>query len=148
MLSKAARLLASLKVAIPLLVVLTGVTIVISLYPTPELFASKWYLGLLGLLGLSQTIYIGGKAVGAPTIGDLNDKLTQLRQLETTFLSEVSKAWKEKAPRTADLAAAIQAAPDAYNLYVTAAKQAAVMVQERIGAPTPPSNLEPETPII
>jgi hypothetical protein len=52
-LGKAARLLASLKVAIPLLVILTGVTIVISLFPTPELFASKWYLGLLGLLGLS-----------------------------------------------------------------------------------------------
>jgi cytochrome c biogenesis protein ResB len=52
-LGKAFRLLASLKVAIPLLVILVGVTIVISLFPTPELFASKWYLGLLGMLGLS-----------------------------------------------------------------------------------------------
>lgn len=47
------RLLASLKIAIPLLVLLTGVTIVGSLFPTPELFRTKWYLGLLGLLGLS-----------------------------------------------------------------------------------------------
>jgi hypothetical protein len=47
------RLLASLKVAIPLLVLLTGVTIVGSLFPTPELFGTKWYLGLLGILGLS-----------------------------------------------------------------------------------------------
>jgi cytochrome c biogenesis protein ResB len=47
------RLLASLKVAIPLLVLLTGVTIVGSLFPTPELFRTKWYLGLLGILGLS-----------------------------------------------------------------------------------------------
>lgn len=47
------RLLASLKVAIPLLVLLTGVTIVGSLLPTPELFRTKWYLGLLGILGLS-----------------------------------------------------------------------------------------------
>lgn len=47
------RLLASLKVAIPLLVLLTGVTIIGSLFPTPELFRTKWYLGLLGLLGLS-----------------------------------------------------------------------------------------------
>jgi hypothetical protein len=52
-LGKAFRLMASLKVAIPLLVILTGVTIVISLFPTPELFASKWYLGLLGALGFS-----------------------------------------------------------------------------------------------
>lgn len=52
-LTKSFRLLASLKVAIPLLVILTGVTIVGSLFPTPELFRTNWYLGLLGLLGLS-----------------------------------------------------------------------------------------------
>jgi cytochrome c biogenesis protein ResB len=52
-LKKSFRLLASLKVAIPLLVVLIVVTIVGSLFPTPELFRTNWYLGLLGLLGLS-----------------------------------------------------------------------------------------------
>ena len=52
-LTKSFRLLASLKVAIPLLVVLTAVTIVGSLFPEPDLFRSWWYLGLLGLLGLS-----------------------------------------------------------------------------------------------
>ena len=51
--AKLFRLLASLKVAIPLLVLLTGVTIVGSLFPAPELFRTKWYLGLLGILGLS-----------------------------------------------------------------------------------------------
>jgi len=52
-LKKSFRLLASLKVAIPLLVVLTAVTIVGSLFPRPELFRTSWYLGLLGLQGLS-----------------------------------------------------------------------------------------------
>jgi len=52
-LSTSFRLLASLKVAIPLLVLLVIVTIVGSLFPEPELFQSWWYLGLLGLLGLS-----------------------------------------------------------------------------------------------
>jgi hypothetical protein len=52
-LGRAFRLLASLKVAIPLLVILTAVTIVGSLFPTPDWFGSSWYLGLLGLLGLS-----------------------------------------------------------------------------------------------
>ena len=52
-LKKSFRLLASLKVAIPLLVVLIVVTVVGSLFPTPELFRTRWYLGLLGLLGLS-----------------------------------------------------------------------------------------------
>jgi hypothetical protein len=50
---KAYRLLASLKVAIPLLVLLTVVTVIGSLFPRPELFATSWYLGLLGVLGLS-----------------------------------------------------------------------------------------------
>jgi hypothetical protein len=52
-LKKLFHLLASLKLAIPLLVILTAVTIVGSLYPTPDLFWSRLYLGLLGLLGLS-----------------------------------------------------------------------------------------------
>lgn len=52
-LPKTLRLLASLKVAIPLLVLLTVVTIVGSLFPTPDLFRTKWYLGLLAILGLS-----------------------------------------------------------------------------------------------
>lgn len=43
----------SLKTAIPLLVITIVVTIGISLLPTPTLFRSWWYLGLLGLNGIS-----------------------------------------------------------------------------------------------
>ena len=43
----------SLKTAIPLLVVTVAVTIVGSLFPDPDFFRSPWYLGLLGLNGLS-----------------------------------------------------------------------------------------------
>jgi len=53
LLKRTFRLLASLKVAIPLLVLLTAITIIGSLFPEPDLFKSGWYLGLLGLLGLS-----------------------------------------------------------------------------------------------
>lgn len=53
LLRKYLRLLASLKVAIPLLILLTVVTIAGSLLPTPALYSTYWYLGLLGLLGLS-----------------------------------------------------------------------------------------------
>ncbi|MDH3400932.1 MAG: cytochrome c biogenesis protein ResB [Chromatiales bacterium] len=53
LLTRAARLLASLKVAIPLLVVLTVATIVGSLFPEPDIFRSTWYLTLLGLQGIS-----------------------------------------------------------------------------------------------
>jgi len=52
-LRKTWRLLASLKVAIPLLVLLVVATMAGSLLPTPDFFGTRWYLGLLGLLGLS-----------------------------------------------------------------------------------------------
>jgi hypothetical protein len=52
-LKQAFRLLASLKVAIPLLVLLVIVTIIGSLFPEPDWFRSPWYLALLGLQGLS-----------------------------------------------------------------------------------------------
>lgn len=47
------RFLASLKVAIPLLVLTVAVTILGSLQPQPEFFRTWWYLGLLGLNGVS-----------------------------------------------------------------------------------------------
>jgi cytochrome c biogenesis protein ResB len=52
-LKRAFRLLASLKVAIPLLVLLTAATIIGSLFPEPDMFKSWWYLGLLGAQGVS-----------------------------------------------------------------------------------------------
>jgi hypothetical protein len=44
---------ASLKVAIPLLVLLVAITIIGTLSPDPDLFWSWWYLALLGVLGMS-----------------------------------------------------------------------------------------------
>ena len=43
----------SLKIAIPLLVITIAVTIGGSLFPEPDLFKTWWYLGLLGLNGVS-----------------------------------------------------------------------------------------------
>lgn len=45
--------LSSLKTAIPLLVITIAVTIIGSLFPTPDFFKSVWYLVLLGLNGVS-----------------------------------------------------------------------------------------------
>lgn len=50
---KVFSLFASLKVAIPLLVLTIVVTIIGTLFPDPELFKSRWYLGLLALNGVS-----------------------------------------------------------------------------------------------
>jgi hypothetical protein len=53
MLHKWITRLASLKIAIPLLVLLTAFTVIGSLFPQPDLFGTWWYLALLGVLGLS-----------------------------------------------------------------------------------------------
>ena len=47
------RFFSSLKTAIPLLVITIAVTIGSSLFPGPDLFMTWWYLGLLGLNGVS-----------------------------------------------------------------------------------------------
>jgi hypothetical protein len=47
------RFFSSLKTAIPLLVLTIAVTIVGSLFPSPDYFKTWWYLGLLGLNGIS-----------------------------------------------------------------------------------------------
>ena len=47
------RFFSSLKTAIPLLVLTIIVTIGGSLLPTPDFFRTWWYLGLLGLNGIS-----------------------------------------------------------------------------------------------
>ena len=39
---------------------------------------------LLGLLGLSQVVYVGGILVRPPAVGDLDDALTKLRQAGET----------------------------------------------------------------
>jgi hypothetical protein len=40
---------------------------------------------MLMLLGLSQAIYVGGKVVAAPAIGDLDEALTELRKRESAY---------------------------------------------------------------
>lgn len=47
------RFFSSLKTAIPLLVITIVVTIAGSLFPQPDMFKTWWYLGLLGLNGVS-----------------------------------------------------------------------------------------------
>ncbi len=103
---------------------------------------------LLGLLGLSQAINVGGKAIGPATNADLDAQLNKLRQLEQDFVAAVANEWMKTRPSPTDMAAAIKAAPAEYNAYLTTARQTAVMVQERTGAAHPPTNVDPELPTI
>lgn len=105
---------------------------------------------LLALLGLSQAVYVGGKAIGPATNANLKTQLDKLRKLEQVFIAAAAKEWKKTAlpQANANMAAAINAAPVEYNAYLTAAEDTAVMVQERIGAAQPTTNIAPDLPVI
>jgi hypothetical protein len=108
---------------------------------------------MLGVLGLSQVVYLGGKAAGPPTNEDLNTALSNVRRLEVAFIKAVSDKWEKVRPKadevdTAEkkLDKAISAAPAEYNEYISAAENAARLVQERIGALQPTDNTAPSLP--
>ena len=101
----------------------------------------------LGLIGLSQVVYIGGKAVGPNTKGDLDKKLNEVRDMETMFVNAVARTWNESGA-TADrtLGGAKNAALDEYNAYRLRAAEAATMVGECIGTTVNESSIEPAIP--
>ena len=85
---------------------------------------------LLGVIGLSQVTYIGGKIVTPSTFGDLDEKLTALRKLETDFLVATAAQWTGPAPPGGDrLAAARAADPADYMKFMAAVEPAWIMFQ-------------------
>ena len=101
----------------------------------------------LSLIGLSQVAYVGGKAVGPSTVGDLNKKLTEVRGQEREFVKAVEAAWSKLDSSAArSLEAARGAAPEKYRDYRMLAEQAATMVGERTGNPVSDANTEPTIP--
>ena len=87
----------------------------------------------LGLIGLSQGVYVSGKVIGSNLFAELNKKLDLVRKLETEFTAAVanSEAWKESNESDGDKRlklASEQCAPTEYATYMSAAGEAAEMV--------------------
>jgi hypothetical protein len=101
---------------------------------------------LLGLLGLSQAAYVGGKAVAPGPVTELNQKLDQVRELERRFKEAAATAWAATPPPTRDQAHGQTAAPAAYQTYLAAANEAMTMVEQRIGGRHPTARIEPDLP--
>lgn len=102
--------------------------------------------GLLGLLGLSQVTYIGGKVAAPAPVEELNKQLNEVRDLEGKFREAVAKAWAATSPPVRDLATAILAAPDAYAAFRDKANNALEMVTERIGGRHTAAEVNPDIP--
>lgn len=96
---------------------------------------------LLGVLGLSQVVYVAGKLTSPPSLADLNKGTEELRKLERAFAEAVSKA--SPGSRPADLATASALAKPEYDAYMTAARNLRIGFESVTGRQVDEINLEP-----
>jgi hypothetical protein len=89
---------------------------------------------LKGLLGLSNVVYIGGKAISPNSVGELDLKLTDLRRAELDWLGQVINTVKPLPDQQTKLNAAIAAAPERYQAYTGLARDVARMLKALYGA--------------
>lgn len=96
---------------------------------------------ILGIVGLSQAVYIGGKLVTPTNISDINAALADLRDREKKFRDAATAA---KSGRVKDIAEAVsllgQSAVDAYR---DKAKDAAALFEAATQNKVPASGLDP-----
>jgi hypothetical protein len=92
---------------------------------------------ILALLGLSNVVYIGGKAVTPNSVAELDEKIAKVRELE--------KTWRSAVPLGTSLADAKALAQSAYEDYRTAALEAARMVKSLYGKDGTSFHTEPIT---
>ncbi|EKV26257.1 hypothetical protein C882_2835 [Caenispirillum salinarum AK4] len=99
---------------------------------------------LLGLLGISQTIYVGGKAVSKPQIGELNKKIDALRKAARESV-EAQDATGGAVGAAGQPAAAPAAAPSGHQLTADL-RDVASMTRDVLGGTwTLPATVEPSS---
>jgi hypothetical protein len=96
---------------------------------------------VLGIVGLSQVVYVGGKLVMTTNISDLNTAIGDLRDRERKFRDD---ATMKKSGPVADPQEAVQlVGQPAYNAYKDKAKDVAALFTAETGIPVGPASLEP-----
>ena len=103
----------------------------------------------LGLIGMSQGAYIGGKYVGSNLFRELNTKLDKVRSREVAFISAVanSEKWKIAAPQERTMKLACETcAPNEYIEYLCAATEAAEIVSHMTGNLVDDARIQPMLP--
>lgn len=108
---------------------------------------------LLGLLGVSQVVYLGGKLIPANPYADLKRMITDLCDLESKFIEAAASTWQTNPPEkrtpaeTRDLNTAKADALAEYTAYVEAASKLVEVVKHTLEeTATPPFSTEPGTP--
>jgi hypothetical protein len=97
---------------------------------------------LLGVLGLSQAVYVAGKLVTPPSFSDLNDSADALRELESKFFDAATGKPDPSAPQGTSPTAppqtlqdAIGRAGDEYNKYKIAVENLKTEFTSVVGQP-------------
>src|SRR5262249_1773513 len=106
---------------------------------------------LLGVLGLSQVVYVTGKLVTPASSSELNDATKALRELERKFKEAAAitpdptpPAGTDKLEPPSDLQAAIRrAGRDKYNAYIDAARNVRIQFQSVTGRDVDYPKIEP-----
>lgn len=109
---------------------------------------------LKALLGLSNVVYIGGKAVTPNSVGELDQKVRELREAESAWFSPIMPDLLAETSQPAKAAVAMQKAPAGYASYLAIAREAARMLRSIYGSagtrfppgPIPDSMLLPVFP--
>lgn len=97
---------------------------------------------LLGILGLSQVVYIGGKLVTPTSMADLNKLIGDLRDAETKFRVSAIAANNGVLPATM-AQAIVPASRSAYDAYMTLATDVATLFTAQTNLVVTPEKLKP-----
>jgi hypothetical protein len=99
---------------------------------------------ILGIVGLSQAVYIGGKLVTPTNISNINDAITDLRNQEKQLFMTAAAA---KNGVIASVDEAIQMAGQvAYGAYMEKARNVAALIRLQMDISVPDSALAPSMP--
>ena len=99
---------------------------------------------LLGILGLSQAVYIGGKLVSPTSVADLNTATKELRSLEKKFVDTAqSNPDPDPAAGGDALAQARRRAAQLYVDYINKAKDVRILFQSVTGRGVTDAVIEP-----
>jgi hypothetical protein len=99
---------------------------------------------LLGVLGLSQVVYLSGKIVTPSSFEDIGKQLDVVREKENEFITKVSENWQQDSPPKKDLDNALQTAPNEYREYKKAAKDAVLLFESSQSKLQEDAKLEPD----
>jgi hypothetical protein len=105
---------------------------------------------LMGILGLSQVVYIGGKLVAPPSTADLNKQLNALKKAEADLKAAAAKA--TLAGRVTDIPTNLEEVRRRLggketDAYIEAAKTAQTMFQTIFRIKVAEANLAPQVPL-